>query len=98
YYCPRCGPYLITHEALAAIKGDLFREEPFRWAVTSHALRRTGSTNASRFTVNTRWLTSVWKTHRLPNPQQQANYFIDFLGQSAHAPDSWVDCPPIVIA
>ncbi len=96
--CPRCGPYLITHEALAAIKGEDFRKEPTRWAVTSHALRRTGSTKASRFTVNTNWLASVWETNRLPNPQQQANYFVDYLGQSGHAPDQWIDCPPIEIA
>src|ERR1700730_7370822 len=96
--CPRCGPYLITHEALAAIKGEITRKEPIRRAVTSHALRRTESTKASRFTVNTNWLASVWETNRLPNPQQQANYFIDYLGHSAHAPNQWIDCPPIEIA
>ena len=32
------------------------------------------------------------------NPQQQANYFIDYLGQSAYAPDEWVTCEPIRIA
>jgi hypothetical protein len=89
--CPRCGTYLITFEAMGAAKQDI-RGEPIRWAVTSHALRRTGSTEESPFTVTVSWLAATWKTDRLPNPQQQADYLIDYLGQSAHAPDQWIPC------
>jgi hypothetical protein len=96
--CPRCGYFEITHEALFALDGGIIREEPLRWAITSHALRRTGSTNQRPFTIRQNWLTTIWESNRLPNPQQQANYFIDYLGQSAHAPDQWIACEPIKIA
>ena len=46
--CPRCGPYHITHEALSALQGNFIRKVPIRWAITSHALRRTGSTPERR--------------------------------------------------
>jgi hypothetical protein len=95
--CPRCGTYLITFEALAAAKQDI-RGEPIRWAVTSHALRRTGSTAESPFTVTVSWLAATWNTDRLPNPQQQADYFVYHLGQSALWPDQWVACPPLRLA
>jgi hypothetical protein len=96
--CPRCGPYHITHEALSALQGNFIRKVPIRWAITSHALRRTGSTPERRFLVQQSWLIAVWETDRLPNPQQQADYFIDYLGQSARAPDQWIACRPIEIA
>jgi hypothetical protein len=96
--CPRCGPYRITHEALSALQGNFIRKVPIRWAITSHALRRTGSTPERRFLVQQSWLIAVWETDRLPNPQQQADYFIDYLGQSARAPDQWIACRPIEIA
>lgn len=96
--CPRCGPYHITHEMLvAALQGGYIRKEPLRWAITSHELRRTGSTTDRPFTVTQSWLTSVWKADRLPNPQQQADHFVAYLGQSASAPDRWVSCPPLKI-
>jgi hypothetical protein len=96
--CPRCGPYCITYEAHSALKEDFIRKEPIRWAVTSHALRRTGSTSERPFVVNQGWLTTVWQTDRLPNPQQQADYFVYHLGQSARSPDQWVSCPSVEIA
>lgn len=96
--CPRCGAYRITYEALSALDGDFIRRVPVRWAITSHALRRTGSTPERRFLVTQSWLNTVWETDRLPNPRQQADYFVDHLGQSAQTPDQWVTCPPMEIA
>jgi hypothetical protein len=84
-------------EAVGTAQSDV-RKTPIRWAVTSHALRRTGTTRENPFTVATSWLAATWKTDRLPNPQQQADYFIDYLGQSARAPDQWIACGPIEIA
>jgi len=96
--CPRCGAYRVTYEALSALQGDIIRTVPFRWAITSHALRQTGTTRERPLTVTQGWLTTVWETDRLPNPQQQADYFIHHLGQSARAPEQWVACPPMEIA
>jgi hypothetical protein len=48
--------------------------------------------------VDQRWLTRVWETDRLPNPQQQADYLINYLGDAARVPDQWVTCLPIKIA
>jgi hypothetical protein len=95
--CPRCGAYHITHEASSALPG-VIREVPIRWAITSHALRRTGSTFERPFLVTQSWLASVWETDRLPNPQQQADYLVIYLGDTARVPDQWVTCLPVNIA
>jgi hypothetical protein len=90
--CPRCGQYTITDEALAMLAGTI-RQKPFRWAITSYAIRRlTGDNNIHN--VTQKWLQSVWTHEVLPRPQEQADTFVQTLGGDDVAPAAWVPINP----
>jgi hypothetical protein len=95
--CPRCGRFLIDNPALQLIAME-FQKFPSLWAVTSHALRRgQDKAGGKEFAVTERWLRSVWAQPRLPNPHQQANTFIEFLGLADLAPAQYAPWNPTAI-
>ncbi|HJU18491.1 MAG TPA: hypothetical protein VJ770_18730 [Stellaceae bacterium] len=74
------------------LQGELNRQ-PLRWAITSHAIRRRHSPGAPH-RVTQAWLSAVWRYERLPSPQEQADTFIQYLGEAEVAPGAWVQCNP----
>src|ERR1700736_4493041 len=92
--CPRCGSYEPTDDALGVLQEELGRA-PLRWAITSHAIRRMYSPGSSvPHKVTRAWLQSVWTNQKLPNPQEQADTFIEYLGTADVAHGNSVRCNP----
>jgi hypothetical protein len=90
--CPRCGSYLITEEALSVLRGEL-NQQPLRWAITSHAIRRRHSPGAPH-RVTQAWLGAVWRHEKLPSPQERADTFVQYLGAANVPSGNWVRCNP----
>ena len=78
-HCPRCGLYLLTFEAHSMLEGER-NHRGYRWTITSHAIRRMHSPDTAPHTVTQGWLQSVWTNEKSPNPQEQADTLIEFLG------------------
>jgi hypothetical protein len=76
----------MLHEALS--------QQPLRWAVTSHAIRRINTPGSAPHKVTQAWLQSVWVNTKLPNPQEQADTFLQYLGTADVASSDWVRCYP----
>jgi hypothetical protein len=93
FNCPRCGSYLLGDQALGLLQDQLGRQR-LRWAITSHAIRRLYSPGTAPHQITTEWLQSVWANEKLPNPQEQANTFIEYLGATDVAPGGLVRCNP----
>jgi hypothetical protein len=89
--CPRCGPYLVTPEALNLL-GDLPNKPWTYWSITSHAIQRMRNPAGPTFRVTQPWLESVWANNTFPTPQESADIFIDFLGTANRVPTDWVRC------
>jgi hypothetical protein len=90
--CPRCGPYLLSAEAQIMLH-ELLGRQQFRWAITSHAIRRMNSPGNAPHIVTAPWLQSVWAKAKLPTLQEKADIFIQYLG-AANVPGNWVRCNP----
>jgi hypothetical protein len=90
--CPRCGPFLITDEALAILKTEL-GQKPLRWAITSHAIQRL-HVQGGVHTLTPSWLQAVWVQEKLPRPQEQADILVQFLAGDDVAAGDWVPCKP----
>jgi len=92
FNCPRCGQFIINVDVEVILGGEYRRG--ILWAITSHAIR---SMQAPRggppYRITQEWLTSVWASQKLPNPQMQADRFVEYLGE-AGAPGEWVGCVP----
>jgi hypothetical protein len=85
--CPRCGPFIITHEALSSFPEGGIQ----KWAIVSHAIRRL-STEDAPYTVKTDWLQAVIDRETLPGPQEQADTMISILGEKSSASGRWIPC------
>lgn len=97
FKCPRCGLFcfeLPSGFIKNAIKYE-FEKSPILRFLTSHAIRRMQPVGADQcYTVTKDWLRSVWASEKLPNPQMQANNFVEYLGTVGIAPSDWVKCTP----
>ena len=89
--CPRCGPFVATWDAIVTLGGEI--QKGLRWAITSHAIRSMQTRGGGPYRVTPEWLDSVWASHKLPNPQMQADRFLEYLG-TAGIPSEWVWCRP----
>lgn len=89
--CPRCGKFLATLDAIITLQGEI--PKGLRWAITSHAIRSMQTPGGGSYRVTPAWLTSVWGSPKLPNPQMQADRFVEYLG-TAGIPSEWVWCRP----
>jgi len=89
--CPRCGPFVATWDTIVTLGGEIQNE--LRWAITSHAIRNMQAPGREFYRVTPEWLTSVWASKKLPNPQMQADRFVEYLG-TAGIPSEWVWCRP----
>jgi len=95
--CPRCGQFFVTFpEAFQTINGEIGKS-PFRWAITSHAIRRMEIPGGEPYQVREQWVRNVWASETLPNPQMQANAFIEYLGRNSVA-GQWIPYDPVAIA
>lgn len=95
--CPRCGQFAVTDEALALLSENI-RKKPFRWAITSHAIRRLQKTHDGIPRIMQAWLQSVWLQESLPKPQEQGDTFIQHLGGDDVAAGDWLTCDPLATA
>ncbi len=91
--CPRCGPFVITWEALSAFN----LRDGQRWAIVSHAIRQL-SGGKEPATVKQGWLQSVIDHETLPRPQEQADTMISILGEKSVASGNWIFCHPQALA
>jgi nucleoside 2-deoxyribosyltransferase len=98
FKCPRCGTFALTNSAIATLPSR-FRELPIRRAIMSHTLRRMQrhANNEQRHIFDSQELDTLWKG-RLPTPQEQAEYFILWIGDSQSTPFEWVEATPTEIA
>jgi hypothetical protein len=87
--CPRCGHFFLSGSAEATL-GNLIRDEKYRWAITSHAVRNMQSPNGPPPRIKEPQLKSIWTQVRLPNPAEQAERFIKFLGDSDLPPGEFL--------
>jgi hypothetical protein len=88
--CPRCGQFILTWDADVTLGGKIRKK--LRWAITSHAIRNMQTPGGEPpYRVTLEWLASVWASQKLPNPQMQADKFIEYLG-TAGIPSRWVYC------
>jgi hypothetical protein len=83
---------LLPDEALRLLQAGLGKK-PFRWAITSHAIRRLQA-GGSGPTVTAKWLQAVWAHEKLPRPQEQADILVQFLAEGDVASGDWVQCKP----
>jgi DNA-binding PadR family transcriptional regulator len=90
--CPRCGQFIVTVDVEVILGGEFRRG--LRWAITSHAIRNMQTPGGEPFKVTQAWLDSVWTSQELPNPQMQADRFVEYLGKTG-APGEWVLCVPL---
>jgi hypothetical protein len=89
--CPRCGQFSLDFNARIALEEEI-RLPQFRWAITSHAIRRMLAPGLKPFSVTMPWLCSIWASEKLPNPQMQADTFVEYLGAAEVPPGDWVKC------
>jgi nucleoside phosphorylase len=69
-------------------------QQPLRWAITSHAIRRMHHSSSALHKVTQAWLQEVWADARLPTPQEQADIFVQYLGAANVPSGNWVRCNP----
>jgi hypothetical protein len=87
YECPRCGVFILNGGAEAVLPGML-NESNHRRSLMSFALRRMQRPNNTHLRILTKIdLPSFWEAQRLPNPQQQADALVVWIGDNQ--PDSF---------
>jgi hypothetical protein len=94
--CPRCGRFLGPLEVIVKLGGNEIKEA-FRWAITSHAIRSMQIPGGESFRITQEWLSSVWASQKLPNPQMQADRFVEYLGMVGISGE-WVLCQSMELA
>jgi hypothetical protein len=93
--CPRCGTFGLGSSAVIFLRAHFEKEHDHRW-ITSYAIRRR-FIKGRDFPTTYPWVKSVWETVKLPNPHEQADIAIEYLGSSGSSNDEWIKCDPILL-
>ena len=90
YSCPRCGQFVLTGSIIGTLPSILGGKNE-RIATLSHAIRKMQGEGGEPF-LNTDLVERIMKI-KLPNPSQQANNFILWLGENLSGPGEiiWVE-------
>jgi hypothetical protein len=83
FSCPRCGRFVLVGSLLSTLPSTLNNSEE-RIAILSHAIRKMQSESEDPF-LNTQLVKRIMET-KLPNPSQQADNFILWLGEKLPGP------------
>jgi hypothetical protein len=96
--CPRCGSFILSGTAEAALEG-LLTEVPLRRSLMSHTLRRMQLPSDKHLRViKDTDLADLWSEGRLPTPLEQADNVILWLGDNQETPSSWARTTVSVLA
>jgi hypothetical protein len=100
FNCPRCGQFYIGAFPIEIFKrhmGNEFDKSPNLRYITSHAIRRMQPYFHKDYwyPVNSDWLRSVWSSEKLPNPQKQADTFVQYLSAADVPSGEWVPIQPV---
>jgi TIR domain len=91
YDCPRCGAFVLSGTAEAALP-SMLAEVPLRRSLMSHTLRRSQQPGNSRLgTITTDDLPSFWSQGHLPTPGQQTDSLIVWAGDHQQTPSDFVE-------
>jgi hypothetical protein len=83
--CPRCGAFVLTGSAEAALE-RLLTEMPLRRSLMSHTFRSMQRSDQKHLgPITTEELPGYWKDERLPTPLEQADALILWIGD--HQPE-----------
>ena len=88
YSCPRCGQFVLSNTLIATLPGTLEGKEE-RIAILSHALTKMQKKGGEP-SLDTDFVKRIMKT-KLPNPSQQADNFILWLGENLPGPGERIE-------
>ena len=84
--CPRCGAFVLTGSAEAALE-RLLTEMPLRRSLMSHTFRSMQRSDQKHLgPITTEELPGYWKDERLPPPLEQADALILWIGDHQPKP------------
>ncbi len=100
FNCPRCGQFYIGASPIEIFRRHMdygLDKSPILRYITSHAIRQMQPFFDKNYwyPVSSDWLSSVWSCERLPNPQKQADTFVQYLGAADVPSGEWVPVQPV---